>query len=79
MAEIRKRERQPICRVMIPPINGPSANPPYTEATEIPSTCPRFSAGNDATRIACPVVPEKAVPIPCRKRAATSQYPSGAM
>ena len=78
IAAIRNKSRQPRCCVIIPFRRGPKANPVYTAETEIPNTRPLLSGGNDDTRIACPVVPVKAAPIPCRNRAAINQKPSGA-
>ena len=63
----------------MPPKRGPNAKPEYTADTEMPNTRPLLSAGNEDTRIAFPVVPENAAPIPCRKRAAMSQVPLGAI
>src|SRR5690554_5594841 len=45
----------------------------------MPKTRPLCWGGNDDTSIACPVVPEKAAPTPCRKRAAMSHVPFGAI
>jgi hypothetical protein len=71
-------DRQPKYWVKKPPANGPNAKPRYTAETDMPSTLPRYCGKNAETKMAGPVVLEKAAPIPCINRNKMSQKPEGA-